>query len=104
MTEYPILIRRMTGAKALTIICQRCDTEAVIHPDDILNEGLYMCPRNEYGKPAQCDGSAVMKYDQGDECKGCEKLGFWDRDTLKGCCSRKCMLQVEYLKTIRSAR
>jgi hypothetical protein len=107
VTEYPILIRRLTGDKALTIICERCEAEAVVHPDDILNEGLYECPADEErGRTAstepRCGGSAVMKYDEGDECKGCDKLGFWDRDTLKGCCSRKCMLQVEYLRTIRS--
>lgn len=100
MTEYPILVARWNANQALTIVCERCDAEEVIDPDGLLNEGLYECP-------VGCGGTAVMKYEEGDQCEGCGKLGFWygARDTaIDGCCSRRCKLQAEYAQELRRER
>jgi hypothetical protein len=101
--RYPILVRDLKPEQALVIVCEKCGEEETIDPEDLLNEGLYACPRW-----AECDGSAIMKYEPADECKGCGKLGFWhDRPgakfgTLNGCCSRVCMLQAEYAATLKA--
>ena len=108
MTEYPILVADFTGERALTIICERCGAEEVIHADDILNEGLYQCPADtERARRAstepRCMGGAGMKYEQGDRCEGCGKLGFWTGPhptPIDGCCSRKCKLQAEYAASL----
>lgn len=106
MSRYPIIVARYTTDQALTIICDRCHAEAVIHPDDLLNEGLYECPADtELSRAAstaqRCRGSAFMKYEEGDPCKGCGRLGFWDRK-LDGCCSRRCQLQAEYAAALKA--
>jgi hypothetical protein len=102
--EYPILVRDLKPEQALVIICEKCHTEETIGPDDLLNEGLYMCPQNAYGEPLVCDGTAIMKYEPADPCKGCGKLGFWGclNDPLNGCCSRACMLQAEYAESLNA--
>lgn len=107
MTEYPILVKRFRGDQALTIVCTTCFAEAVITPDDILNDGLYECPANtERGRTAstepRCRGHAEMMYDEGDSCPNCAKLGYWtsfdNRSPISGYCSRRCMLQHQYAK------
>lgn len=92
---YPILVEQYTAKQALTIVCEACHAEAVIHADDILNEGLFACP-------AGCPGSATYKYEEADRCGGCGRLGFYDI-ALKHCCSRACMLQTEYAATLKGA-
>jgi len=104
-TEYPILVAEWTGDQPLAIVCERCGTEAVIGPDDLLNEGLYECPADtERARRAstdpRCRGSAVMKYEQADQCPNCKALGFYRREVNAGCCSRSCMLQAEYAATL----
>lgn len=102
MSTYPILVRNFpTPDSALTIVCETCHAEEVISPDDLLNEGLYTCPRGI----SACDGTAIMKYEPADQCPGCKKLGFFGgmNDPLDGCCSRVCMLQAEYAKTLGAA-
>jgi hypothetical protein len=89
---YPILVEKFTGKPSMTIVCERCHAEDVIDADDLLNEGLYECPRSH----VVCVGTAVMKYEEADRCAGCGVLGFYDYAELKGCCSRRCMLQAEY--------
>ena len=107
MTEYPILVERYTGNQSLTIICERCGSEDVISPDEILNEDLYECPADtEIGRQAstarRCHGTASMKYAEADRCHGCRRLGFWDH--LDGCCSRRCQLQAEYARSLEANR
>jgi hypothetical protein len=100
VTEYPILVERFEGSQALTIVCEKCAAEAVIDPNDLSNEGLYNCPQN-------CGGLAVMKFDEGDRCKGCGKLGYWHgpfTTPIDGCCSRRCKLQAEYAESLRVLR
>lgn len=101
-TEYPIAVRRFTAEQALTIICERCHTEAVITADELLNEGLYECPGDtEKGRLAstepRCRGSACMKYEEGSVCPNCNRLGWFGND---GSCSRACKLQVDYAKSL----
>jgi hypothetical protein len=108
VTEYPILVERWSDDQALTIICERCYAEAVLDPDELLNEGLYECPADtELSRRAsterRCRGSAVMKYDEGDKCEGCGKLGYWHgvrMSPIDGCCSRRCKLQAEYASVL----
>lgn len=104
MSEYPILVKRFTGQQSLTIVCEACHTEDVIGEEDILNEGIYLCPLDSYGKPTVCGGFAIYKYDEGDECPGCRTLGFYDPNALGGCCSRVCQLQAEYAAELKARR
>lgn len=97
---YPILVRDFTGMQSLTIVCERCHAEEIIEADDILNEGLYSCPRGIVA----CGGTAVMKYEVADECPSCKTLGFYESTVNAGCCSRICMLQVEYAKVLGERR
>ena len=107
MTSYPILVAEWDGDQALTIICEKCGAEEVIDPADLLNEGLYDCPadtelRRRASTAERCRGTAVMKYEPADQCKGCRKLGFWDSyvPEIDGCCSRRCALQAEYAASL----
>jgi hypothetical protein len=87
---YPIPVADYDpGDQALTIVCERCDSEAVISADDLRTEGLYRCPGG-------CPGSAVHKYELADECPNCKALGWFDRMPFDGACSRRCMFQFEY--------
>lgn len=95
VTEYPILVRRFAGQQPMVIICEACEAEMVLLPDDLLNEGYYACPDG-------CPGGATYKYEQGDSCRGCKRLGFWSNQG--GCCSRVCKLQVEYAEQLRLER
>jgi hypothetical protein len=97
MSRYPILIEQFKGEESMTIVCEQCLAEAVLGPDDLYSDGWYTCP-------AGCPGVAVYKYDEGDKCPACAKLGFWDRRALGGCCSRRCQLQVEYAEQLRRSR
>jgi hypothetical protein len=95
---YPIPVEDFTGSQALTIVCEKCHSEAVISPDDILNEDLYECPRDTRARrigAVACGGFACMKYAIADRCGGCDELG-WFSETLNGCCSRSCMLIAEH--------
>lgn len=104
--KYPILVERYTGMQSMTIVCEQCGTEEVIGPDDLLNDGLYRCPRNA-GQPIvrwderhklPCCGSAVHKYQEADhKCAGCGALGFFT-ESLDNCCSRACMLQTRWMR------
>jgi hypothetical protein len=101
---YPILVERWTGKQAMTIVCESCHAEAIITADELLNEGIYECPADtELGRQAstarRCRGSAIMKYEEAERCRGCGKLGF-SEETLAGCCSRRCMLQAEYAESL----
>lgn len=99
MTDpYPILVERLAAGQALVIACQSCHAEATITADQILNEANYECPKG-------CGGSAFYKYDEGDKCPNCGKLGYWSHThVLKGCCSRLCMLQWEYAQQLAERR
>lgn len=109
MPEYPILVAEWRGDQALTIICEECGAEEIVDPDELLNEGIYECPADtalyRSGSTARrCRGTAVMKYEQADQCEGCGKLGFWHgshETAIDGCCSRRCALQAEYAKQLR---
>lgn len=104
MTDYPILVARWTGDQALTIVCERCHTEAVIDPDDIRSEDLYECPadavrRRRASITARCGGSASMKYVEGEQCASCGTLDY--SMPVDGCCSRRCALQAEYAQSLK---
>lgn len=109
MTDYPILVEKWTGNQSMTIICESCKAEAVITPDDLLNEGLYECPADtelsrKASTAARCRGTAVMKYEEAERCRGCGTLGFYgDVAHLEGCCSRRCKLQAEYADSLKAA-
>jgi hypothetical protein len=114
LMSLPVLVERYSGEQAMTIICERCHTEAVLDPDELLNEGLYECPADtELSRRAsaekRCRGHAIMKYEEADKCKGCGKLGFYESagpssnyyaPQMVGCCSRRCMLVAEYAATL----
>lgn len=108
MPRYPILVERYSSAKAMTIICERCYAEAVLDPDELLNEGLYECPADtELSRRAstekRCRGHAIMKYEEADRCKGCGRLGFYRAEVNAACCSRRCMLVAEYAATLTAS-
>lgn len=95
MSRYPILVQRFKGEESLVIVCERCGAEGQANPDELENDGVYGCPRG-------CGALAVYKYDEGDKCRGCQKLGYWQG--WGGCCSRRCQLQVEYAEQLRRER
>lgn len=92
--EFPILVDQYKGEQGATVICTLCLAEKVVCMGD--GTGL----EGESPCPAGCGGDAVFKYIEADRCLSCGKLGFWDR-ALGRCCSRACMLQAEYAKTLR---
>lgn len=96
--RYPILVKQWRGNQSLIVVCEYCDGERAISSDELRNEGGYSCPVN-----AGCPGSAVMKYEEADECPGCKTLGFYRPEVNAGCCSRKCMFQAEYAESLRGA-
>lgn len=105
MAIYPILVERYEGDKGMTIICERCHAEAVLDPDELLNEGLYECPADtELSRRAstekRCRGHAIMKYEEADKCGGCNRLGFYRAEVNAGCCSRRCMLVAEHAASL----
>lgn len=94
--KYPILVELLTGDQALVIVCQSCNAEMTIGAEDIRNEEDYGC--------ARCGGWAVYKYVEADhKCPNCGELGFFSA-ALEHCCSRSCMLQAEYAKTLTVPR
>jgi hypothetical protein len=92
--NFPILVDRYQGNQGRTVICTLCLAEKVVGDigDVIGEEGEGACP-------VGCGGDTVFKYVEADRCPSCGKLGFWDR-ALDRCCSRKCMLQAEYARTL----
>lgn len=95
--EWPVLVEHYEGHQALTIICEACYAEEIIHASDLLNDGLYSCPR-------RCGGYAFHKYEEADACRSCKTLSH-DIDPsgpLKGCCSRVCLLQAEYAESLKA--
>src|SRR6476646_9694355 len=93
--QYPILVDDFGLAQSLLIVCEACAAEAVLTADELSNDACYSCP-------AGCPGWAVYKYEVADRCKGCGQLGFYEA-VLDGCCSRRCLLQWQYLQTLRAA-
>ncbi len=106
MARYPILVERLTGQQSITIGCESCRVERAIDPDEISNEDIYECPADTKrwlaGLKARCGGTAAMAYVEGERCKNCRKLDY--SMPLDGCCSRRCMLQVEYAETLAARR
>lgn len=102
MPTYPIIVERWTGQQSITIACERCHASRVIDADEISSEDIYECPadtkRRRAGLKARCGGTAGMAYVEGERCKNCRKLDY--EMPLSGCCSRRCMLQVEYADTL----
>lgn len=92
MSRYPILVERLGKQQALRIVCEACQAEAMITPDDLNQDGVWPCP------DLLCDGDAVFKYSEAEGCPNCRKPGFFP-DGLTAC-SRACELQVEYAKSL----
>lgn len=89
--RFPIMVKRLYGAKSLLIICESCRAEAFITPEECNQGASWYCPKG-------CGGVATFKYVEAKECPSCGKLGFFP----DSCCSRRCALQVEYQRTLRS--
>ena len=96
MSDYPILVEKLTAEQAMRIRCETCGAEKDITDDEILNDAVYACPK-------RCGGSAVYKYEWADKCGGCGKLGFYEK-VLDGCCSRVCQLQAEYKRELEARK
>lgn len=95
MAHFPRLVERWRGKQATTLYCEQCERTRQATEDEIgLREGLPPC--------GHCDGMLDWAYHEADRCKGCGKLGFWDK-ALGYCCSRRCQLQAEYAATLRDA-
>lgn len=95
MSRYPILVERWDEQHPSDMaVCERCHKTVTIDP----SEGD---PYDRCLKHRGCGGQVVMKYEQADKCGGCGRLGFYEK-ALSHCCSRRCMLQAEYAKTLRS--
>jgi hypothetical protein len=92
----PIPVERWEGDQITLLACEKCGAARQAVPDEIgLSDGLGACPES-------CGGWLWWAYMEADKCGGCGALGWFD-DALKHCCSRACMLQVEYAQTLGGA-
>lgn len=99
MSDFPILVERLSPKQAAALGCASCGAERQATERECLE--FYIPPGC-----TSCGMEAVMdwKYMEGEKCKGCGKLGFWSNNgPLKGVCSRKCQLQAEYAEELRRA-
>lgn len=100
--RYPILVDRWDDKHPADLaVCTRCDATFTVDPSE--GDPYDLC--TTHGNPTlpgDCGGQIVMKYDQGDRCKGCGKLDY--SMPLAGCCSRKCQLQAEYAASLEAGR
>ena len=89
----PILVDRLSAEQAKRLRCEKCRHEANLNlPDDLNQEATWECP-------ACGEWAMHFKYEEADRCPNCDKLGFWD-ERLRRCCSRVCLLQVEYAEAL----
>lgn len=96
MSRYPILVAQYDERHPCDLaICEGCKKTRKWDPDD--GDPCDMCIQCK-----DCGGDIVFKYVEADKCRGCGKLGFWSK-VLCYCCSRPCMLQAEYAKTLASS-
>lgn len=92
--HYPILVERWdVEHPSDAAVCVRCHADFKWKPD--------MGLPDELGRQhAGCGGDIVMKFDEGERCENCGVLGHWTVVFKTGCCSRRCQLQIEHLKTL----
>lgn len=89
--EFPILVDRYRRDQSVTVICTLCLAEKVVGlADGVGLDGQTRCV---------CGGETTFKYIEARVCPSCRKVGFWPAE-LAGCCSRACMLQAEYAKSL----
>jgi hypothetical protein len=98
MGDFPKLVKRMTDTQARTLGCESCGYERQATDEQVAcYEVTSECPN------ARCDGARLdWAYFEGDPCPSCGTLGIHDKEMLR-CCSRRCMLQVEYARTLGRA-
>jgi hypothetical protein len=100
MTEYPILVERWDEKHPANLaVCTKCGYERTWDPAE--GDPYDLCIKHEGNAEGGCRGQIVMKYDCGSKCRSCGKLDYWFPSTLQGCCSRACMLQVEYAESLK---
>jgi hypothetical protein len=87
----PILVKRYIGDQSAILRCD-CGHEWVETDADNLCCDWHVCP-------ACGSTEAQFKYIEADPCKNCGTLGFHE-EALGYCCSRVCMLQAEYAKSL----
>lgn len=94
MTHLPILIAKWDEKhRPTTLCCSRCDWSREATVDECgYAEPMYM----DDAHCRHCGNGLEWKYAEGDACRGCGKLDFSHPRELKGCCSRRCLLQAEY--------
>lgn len=92
-SEYPIPVEHLDSYKAQRLGCEGCGYERAATEDEITGysepESFVFCP--------ECKHGLTWKYAEADPCRNCGKLG-WFSDYPEGCCSRACVLQLEYRK------
>jgi hypothetical protein len=93
---FPAPVERFGKDEATLLACGRCGAARQADPDELgMIDGLGVCPE-------ECGGWMEWAYQEADKCPGCGALG-WFADELDGACSRRCMLQAEYAKTLAAA-
>lgn len=92
MEKYPILVERYEGNESVTIVCTSCDTQELLDPSDLNHDAQWPCEK--------CPGTMIFMYEEADRCPNCQRLGFYSDFPTKGCCSRVCMLQMEYAESL----
>lgn len=104
MTEYPILVENFDAKHPADLaVCTKCHATFTVDPGE--GDPYDMCTKHGNPTvPGDCGGQIVMKYDVGYRCKSCRKLDWSMPDGLKGCCSRRCMLQFEYAESLQDGR
>ncbi len=96
LDRYPILVEKFgIRANSLKLGCDACGYSWM--PKDV-DEHLAAV---DYGFCPRCgSGEIFPAYDTAPKCGGCGKLGYHEKQ-LNYCCSRTCMLQVEYAESLK---
>jgi hypothetical protein len=90
MSDYPILVAHFSDGQEFQLACDGC--EHVWRATDV-DEFIRAI---DTGACGVCGGFRVVPaYDEAPECPNCGVLGYHE-SILRGCCSRACMLQLEY--------
>ena len=98
----PLPPDQFRGAYCARSVCDACGRNWHEDPSTehafLIGEGVAMCPEPD------CAGNVVWAYTDGDECGGCGTLRpdwkFPVKDDHGAYCSRTCMLQAEYARSL----
>lgn len=99
-TKYPVVVETLDAVTAIAIYCEACGWKGK-QPDP--SDG----PINDVGACPRCDLMTLdYCYVEGERCSGCGALGINLplTDQHGHYCTRACLLQAEYARSLSSNR